>query len=174
MIRSLDRTASVPFVVKGAFVEGNDHTADPGTGRSWLPAAERLIEVCGAAGYRWQGSAPTLILRTRGRRSGEQRASALIFGRDGEHCVVVASAGGSGRHPAWHLNLTAAPEVEVHVLAQRFPAIARTAVGDERARLWSLMAGVWPQYDDYRLRTDRDIPVVVLERTNAPVTAERR
>ena len=125
----------------------------------------RYRETDGEVGYEWMG-VQTLILTTTGRRSGEPRSSALIFGRDGDHHVVVASKGGAARHPAWYLNLVDHPEVEVQVKGDRFPASARTAQGDERERLWKLMAGIWPSYDQYQRKTKRQIPVVVLERSS--------
>jgi proline iminopeptidase len=88
----------------------------------------------------------------------------LIFGEDDGRYVVVASRGGAQHHPSWYLNLSAVPDVHVQVKADRFRARARTAEGDERERLWQRMAEIWPAYDDYRQKTDREIPVVVLER----------
>jgi deazaflavin-dependent oxidoreductase (nitroreductase family) len=117
----------------------------------------------GERGYLWRG-VPTLILTTKGRRSGEPRDMPLIFGRDGDDYVVVASRGGTPEHPAWYLNLRDDPDVEVQVMGERFRARARTANGEERARLWPVMAGIWPHYDEYQTKTDREIPVVVLER----------
>jgi deazaflavin-dependent oxidoreductase (nitroreductase family) len=122
----------------------------------------RYRETDGEVGYLWRG-VPTLILTTTGRRSGRQRPTPLIFGRDGDDCVVVASKGGAPAHPAWYRNLVDHPEVEVQVKGERFRARARTADGEERARLWRLMTGIWPAYDQYQQRTDRRIPVVVLE-----------
>jgi deazaflavin-dependent oxidoreductase (nitroreductase family) len=125
----------------------------------------RYQETGGEVGYLWNG-APTLLLTTTGRRSGEPRTTALIFGRDGDDYLVVASKGGAPQHPAWYLNLTAEPEVEIQVRADRMTAVARTAAdGDERARLWSIVTAVWPNYDVYVTRTDRTIPVVVLSPT---------
>jgi deazaflavin-dependent oxidoreductase (nitroreductase family) len=124
----------------------------------------RYRETDGAVGYIWRG-VPTLILTTTGRRSGEPRSTPLIFSQDGDAYVVVASKGGSARHPAWYLNLVDHPKVEVQVKDERFDAVARTAEGDERSRLWRLMTGIWPDYDVYQERTARQIPVVVLERT---------
>ena len=123
----------------------------------------RYRETGGEVGHIWNG-VPTLLLTTTGRRSGEQRTTPLIYGRDGERYVVVASKGGAPRHPAWYLNLSAKPDVELQVAAQRFRARARTAAANERERLWKLMAGIWPAYDDYQAKTEREIPLVVLER----------
>ena len=122
----------------------------------------RYRETDGEVGYIWNG-APTLLLTTTGRRSGEQRTTPLIFGRDGESYVIVASKGGAPQHPAWYVNLTAEPEVEFQVKGDRFRCRARTADPEERARLWPAMAEIWPHYDAYAEKTDREIPVVVLE-----------
>ena len=105
---------------------------------------------------------PTLLLTTTGRRSGESRTSALIFGRDGDDYLVVASLGGAPKHPSWYLNLTAHPTAEIQVLADRIPVTAHTASEDEKPRLWQIVTEVWPNYDVYQTRTDRVIPVVVL------------
>ncbi|WP_341719291.1 nitroreductase family deazaflavin-dependent oxidoreductase [Micromonospora sp. FIMYZ51] len=124
----------------------------------------RYVETDGADGHEWQPGVFTLLLTTRGRRSGQLRRTALIYGRDGDAYVIVASQGGDPRHPAWYLNLLTEPEVQVQVGADRFTARARTATGQERGRLWRTMAGIWPAYDDYQAKTDREIPVVLLER----------
>jgi deazaflavin-dependent oxidoreductase (nitroreductase family) len=121
------------------------------------------VESGGKRGHRWQG-ADTLLLITRGRRSGELRRTALIYGRDGDRFVVVGSNGGSSTHPAWYLNLVAHPDVTVQVGEEVLEARARDATPDERPRLWELMTGIWPDYDNYQRRTDRQIPVVVIER----------
>ncbi|MER5453847.1 nitroreductase family deazaflavin-dependent oxidoreductase [Micromonospora sp. NPDC002389] len=125
---------------------------------------DRYVETNGAEGHEWQPGVFTLLLTTRGRRSGALRRTALIYGRHGDAYVVVASQGGAPRHPAWYLNLLADPEAQVQVAAERFTARARTATPEEKARLWPDMVAIWPAYDDYQTKTDRDIPVVVLER----------
>jgi deazaflavin-dependent oxidoreductase (nitroreductase family) len=124
---------------------------------------ERYVETNGNEGHDWNGT-QTLILTTRGRRSGEPRRNALIYGRDGDDYLVVASMGGAPRHPKWYLNLVDNPEVEVQVKADRFRAKARPATPEEKRRLWPIMVEHWPSYDDYQRRTQRDIPVVILER----------
>jgi deazaflavin-dependent oxidoreductase (nitroreductase family) len=105
-----------------------------------------------------------LLLTTTGRRSGEERTLPLIYGRSGDAYLIVASNGGSPEPPGWYRNLTEQPEVEVQVLADRFKARARTATADEKPAMWDEMVGHWPPYDDYQQRTEREIPVVVLER----------
>ena len=105
-------------------------------------------------------------MTTRGRRSGEPRTKPLIYEQDGDRYVVVASKGGAPAHPDWYENLQKDPNVELQVLDEVFPARARTAEGEERERLWQLVNQQWPDYDSYQTRTDREIPVVVLERTS--------
>jgi len=124
----------------------------------------RYRETGGEEGYLWRDGVPTLLLTTTGRRSGEERTTPLIFGRDGDRYVVVASKGGAPRHPAWYLNLSAEPQVELQVKDEVFAAAARTADDGERERLWPLMTGIWPAYDEYQAKTERRIPVVILER----------
>ena len=124
----------------------------------------RYRETDGEEGYLWNG-ATCLILTTKGRKSGASRDVPLICGFDGERCVVVASKGGAPTHPGWYLNLEAESRCQVQVKADRFDAVARTAEGEERQRLWSLMTEVWPSYDQYAERTTREIPVVVLDRS---------
>jgi len=124
---------------------------------------QRYIATDGADGHIWRG-APTPILTTLGRRSGKPRRLALIYGQDGDRYVVVASKGGAPQHPEWYLNLLEHPEVQVQVLADRFHAIARTATPEEHQALWPRMAEIWPSYNDYQKKTDRQIPLVILER----------
>ena len=125
---------------------------------------DRYQETGGEVGHEWRPGVYTLILTTTGRRSGEPRATPLIYGTHDGALLVVASKGGSDEPPAWYRNLTANPDVEVQVGPDRFRARARTAGPDEKPALWREMAKIWPAYDDYQQRTDRDIPVVVLER----------
>ena len=99
-----------------------------------------------------------------GSQSGEERSTPLIYReRDGDH-VLVASNGGSVRHPSWFSNLEANPEAEIQVMDERFKVRPRVAEGEERDQLWALMNEQWPAYDSYQERADRQIPVVVLER----------
>jgi len=121
----------------------------------------RYEETNGEVGYLWNG-ATCLVLTTRGRKTGQDRKFALIFARDGDDCVVVASKGGAPTHPGWYLNLEANPEVTIQVAERTFKAVARTATGEERERLWELVNRQWPNYAVYATRTDREIPVVVL------------
>ena len=122
----------------------------------------RYVESGGEDGHEWRPGVPTLLLTTTGRKSGVKRRTALIYGRDNADYVIVASKGGTPEHPAWYLNLEADPEVEIQVLDDMVPATARTVTGEERERLWALMRQIWPAYDEYQTKTDREIPVVVL------------
>ncbi|MFC0005640.1 nitroreductase family deazaflavin-dependent oxidoreductase [Micromonospora siamensis] len=124
----------------------------------------RYVETDGAEGHEWRPGVFTLLLTTRGRRSGKLRRTALIYGRDGDAYLVVASQGGAPQHPAWYLNLLADPQAELQVGAETFPVRARTAGPQEKPRMWSTMTSIWPAYDEYQTKTDREIPVVVLER----------
>jgi deazaflavin-dependent oxidoreductase (nitroreductase family) len=125
---------------------------------------KRYQQTDGAEGHDWQGTT-VLILTTRGRRSGEERSTPLIYGRHGDDYMVVASKGGADEPPSWYLNLEADPEVTVQVLGDRFSARARTATPQEKPELWEAMVRQWPQYQEYQRKTARDIPVVVLERS---------
>lgn len=132
--------------------------------REWVADhIRRYVETDGADGHIRNGF-PALLLTTRGRKSGQLRRTALYYGRDGDNYVVVASAGGADDHPLWYKNLTADPNVQVQVLADVFAARARTATPEERARLWPVMAAIYPPYDEYQTKTSREIPVVILER----------
>lgn len=124
---------------------------------------ERYVATGGEEGHDWQGTT-TLILTTRGRRSGRPRSTPLIYGTRGDDYLVVASKGGADEPPDWYLNLTEHPEVQVQVRSERFAARARDATSDEKPGLWREMTSRWPAYDEYQEKTERDIPVVVLER----------
>jgi deazaflavin-dependent oxidoreductase (nitroreductase family) len=124
------------------------------------------VESDGTKGHEWRPGVPTLLLTTTGRRTGTRHRTALIYGRDGEEYIVVASTGGKARNPAWYFNLSADPKVDVQVGAEKFAAVARTANGEERARLWAMMNQIWPSYEHYQAKTTRQIPVVVLSRAD--------
>jgi deazaflavin-dependent oxidoreductase (nitroreductase family) len=127
------------------------------------PHVEHYRATKGAEGHHWRGT-QILLLTTTGRTSGKPRTTPLIYQPDGERFVIVASKGGAPEHPGWYRNLTRHPEVEVQVGPDVFQATARTATGEERERLWKLMNETWPAYDEYQARTEREIPVVVIER----------
>ncbi|GAA0948899.1 nitroreductase family deazaflavin-dependent oxidoreductase [Actinocorallia libanotica] len=105
-----------------------------------------------------------LLLTTRGRKSGELRRTALVYGLDGDRYVLVASNRGADRHPAWYLNLLADPFATVQVGTETFTVRACPAAAAERPRLWRLMVSVMPEYAAYQEQTTREIPVVRLER----------
>lgn len=117
----------------------------------------------GLIGHRVPGAPPMLLLDHVGARSGAKRTSPLAYGRDGDNLVLIASKGGYPKHPAWFHNLRANPDTTVQVGSQVHDVHARVAHGEERERLWALMVGLYPGYEGYRKRTERQIPVVVLE-----------
>jgi deazaflavin-dependent oxidoreductase (nitroreductase family) len=124
----------------------------------------RYRETDGEVGSIWRRGSKILLLTTTGRTSGEPRTTPLIYEDAGDRLVIVASKGGSPQDPGWYRNLVKDPKVELQVKGDVFPAHARTATGDEREQLWELAARQWPDYDAYQQKTDREIPVVVLER----------
>jgi proline iminopeptidase len=124
----------------------------------------RYRETDGEVGHIWKEGSTILLLTTTGRRTGRETTTPLIYGLDGDTPVIVASKGGAPEHPGWFENLVKSPEVGVQIGGDRFGARARVAEGEERERLWERMNEIWPHYDEYATRTDRVIPVVVLER----------
>jgi deazaflavin-dependent oxidoreductase (nitroreductase family) len=120
-------------------------------------------ETGGERGYDWRGTT-ILLLSSEGRRSGEPRTTPLIHRTEGDRWVVVASKGGAPANPGWFENLKANPEASIEVKDEQVPVRATVSEGEERDRLWSLMTEVWPAYDDYQAKTDRQIPVVILSR----------
>lgn len=103
-----------------------------------------------------------ILLTTTGRRTGRERTTALFGFADAGRWVVVASRGGSGRIPAWYLNLASEPRVHVQHRARRWRATATTAGGAERERLWRLVSGAYPGFEAYQRATSHEIPVVLL------------
>ena len=124
----------------------------------------RYRETGGEVGHMWKEGSTVLLLTTTGRRSGEPRTTPLIYARDGDRYVIVASKGGAPEHPGWYENLSKTPEVELQVRDEVFRARAHDAEGEERERLWGKANEVWPHYVEYQQQTEREIPVVVLER----------
>jgi F420H(2)-dependent quinone reductase len=119
-----------------------------------------------ASGGRLGGTAygvPVALVESVGRKSGKRRTHPLLCREDGENLVIIASKGGVNKHPAWYLNLKAQPETNAWWRGKKRRVRAREAEGEERERLWKLMADGYPTYEDYQRRTDRQIPVVVLE-----------
>jgi deazaflavin-dependent oxidoreductase (nitroreductase family) len=108
------------------------------------------------------GKSPILLLNTVGRKSGKKRTSPLLYVMDGEDFVIIASKGGAPTHPAWYLNLKGNPEATVEIGDQEVRVRAREADSEEKARLWQKMVEMYPTYDDYQKKTERDIPLLVL------------
>jgi deazaflavin-dependent oxidoreductase (nitroreductase family) len=119
----------------------------------------------GAQGHDWRNGTSILLLTTNGRRSGEPRTAPLIYAEQDGVYAIVASKGGADEPPAWYLNLLEDPEVRVQVREDVFDARARTASDEEKAHWWPIMVSEWPDYDEYQTKTDRPIPIVLLERT---------
>lgn len=128
---------------------------------------KRYRETDGEEGHIWREGSTVLLLTTVGRKSGRESTTPLIYGLDGDNPVIVASKGGAPEHPGWYRNLVKNPAAHVQILGETFPVRARDAEGEERERLWKMMNGIWRHYDEYAEKTDREIPVVVLERTSA-------
>jgi deazaflavin-dependent oxidoreductase (nitroreductase family) len=128
-------------------------------------AAYRLTG--GRIGHRVLRGAPVLLLDHVGRRSGRRRTNPLLYIEDGDDLAIVASKGGSHKHPAWWLNLRENPRTTVQVGRERREVVARQAGPDEKARLWPRLVEIWPDYEAYQRRTSRDIPVVLLSPAGA-------
>lgn len=109
------------------------------------------------------GKAPVALLTTMGRKTGEPRVSPLLFLRDGDRVILVASRGGSDKHPMWYLNLRANPKVQVQIKDEVLALTARAATEEERAHYWPKLTAMYPNFDDYQSWTDRVIPIVVCE-----------
>lgn len=107
--------------------------------------------------------APVLLLTTTGRKTGQLRTWPLAYLHEDDRLIVIASNGGQPNDPAWYLNLRAKPYVSVQLGDHTRTMIAQTAEGDERARLWSRVVREYPAYEDYQRKTDREIPVVILQ-----------
>jgi proline iminopeptidase len=123
------------------------------------------LETDGERGHDWMNGTKILILTTKGRKSGDERLAPLIYGMaTDKDPMIVASKGGAPAHPAWYLNLREQPDVQVQIRGDKFAARARDATPEERPELWKQMAEIWPPYDEYQQKTDREIPIVILER----------
>ncbi|WP_327292343.1 nitroreductase family deazaflavin-dependent oxidoreductase [Streptomyces sp. NBC_01198] len=131
---------------------------------SWVrEQATRYEESNGTEATDLQGS-PCLLLDYQGRRTGDWRRTVLIYGRDGDDYLIVASKGGAPEHPKWFNSLVANPEVHLRVLGERFTARAEVLSPEEKARVWPHLVEVYGPYADYQKSTDRDIPVIRLTR----------
>jgi len=127
---------------------------------------ERYQDTDGAEGYIWRNGTTILLLHTTGRKSGEERIHPLIYRDWGNDAyLIVASKGGDPNPPDWYLNLQEHPEVVVQIKGEKFKAVARTATPAEKPAMWQHMIEVWPDSSEYQKKTDRNIPVVVLERS---------
>jgi deazaflavin-dependent oxidoreductase (nitroreductase family) len=117
----------------------------------------------GVIGHRVPGMPPTLLLHHVGARSGTERVSPLTYIPDGQDLVLVASKGGYPKNPAWFHNLNAHPDTTVQVGARKRPVHARVATAQERERLWPTVIKTYAGYAGYQARTEREIPLVILE-----------
>jgi F420H(2)-dependent quinone reductase len=108
------------------------------------------------------GKSPILLLNTVGRKSGKKRTSPLLYVMDGEDFVIIASKGGASAHPAWYLNLMANPEATVEIEDREVRVRAEEADSEEKSRLWQKMVEMYPAYDAYQEKTEREIPLLVL------------
>jgi deazaflavin-dependent oxidoreductase (nitroreductase family) len=137
--------------------------------RTW-PVLRRAMEghtavyrlTGGLIGHRFPGAPPMLLLDHVGARSGKRRTSPLVYARDGENVILVASKGGYPKNPAWFHNLMANPDTTIQIGHSRKDVHARVATKAERKRLWPLVVSVYGGYEDYQRRTEREIPLVVL------------
>ncbi len=116
----------------------------------------------GRVGGKFRGGAPVMLLTTIGRKSGRRRTAPLLYLRNDDDVVIVASKAGMSRHPVWFLNLEANPEVEVEIGSERTKMLARRASDPEKAGLWPKLVAMYPDYGQYQRRTEREIPVVIL------------
>jgi deazaflavin-dependent oxidoreductase (nitroreductase family) len=116
----------------------------------------------GKLGGRWLRGAPVMLLTTIGRKSGQPRTKPVLYLRNGDDVIVVASKGGMSRHPVWYLNVEANPNVEIEIGTEKTSMKARRATEEEKAALWPRLVEMYRDFDDYQARTERNIPVVVL------------
>jgi deazaflavin-dependent oxidoreductase (nitroreductase family) len=117
----------------------------------------------GIVGHRVPGLPPMLLLDHVGAKSGQRRTTPLVYTRDGNQLLLVASKGGHPKNPAWFYNLRANPDTTVQVGSERRSVHARVARSEERGRLWDKAVRTYAGFDDYRRRTEREIPLIVLE-----------
>lgn len=136
----------------------------------WIKEHAELYLRDGKAAHLWdaslaggEGMLTTLLLTTTGRKSGKPLIIPLIYrpASDGGYCVI-ASKGGAPAHPAWYLNLETEPNARIKVADDEYSVVARTAVEEERQELWNAMADYFPPFNEYQTKTERLIPVVVL------------
>lgn len=123
---------------------------------------KRYLASNGEDGHLMNGF-PCLVLSTTGKKSGEQRQAAVIYGKYNNSYVIVASKGGSDTPPAWFINLSASKHAHIQVKDKKMDVVMRIAEGEEHRKLWDMMAKIFPDYLDYQKKTTRKIPVVVLD-----------
>jgi deazaflavin-dependent oxidoreductase (nitroreductase family) len=149
--------------------------------RSW-PALRRLVSghariyrlTNGVVGHRVPGFPHMLLLDHVGAKSGTRRTTPLVYVDDGRNVVIVASKGGYPKHPAWYHNVLANPDTTVQIGSERREVHARLATAEERPRLWPMAVATYPGYAGYQERTDREIPLVVLEPRRQPLAGSER
>ncbi len=138
--------------------------------RTW-PIVGRLMKLHtgvylatrGVIGHKFPGFPPNLLLQHVGAKTGKKRIDPLLYFEDGPNLIIIASKGGYPKHPSWFHNLKANPDTIVQVGSKRRRVRARVATPEERARLWPMVTKPYPHYNTYQERTDREIPVVILE-----------
>ena len=149
--------------------------------KPFSPAQERIADVFvrllsvsntwlfrasgGRLGNRFLRGAPVLLLTTVGARTGHRRTTPLIYAEHGDEILLVASKGGMTHHPAWYHNLVKNPQADVQIGSDVRRMTARRASDEEKSLLWPRLLEVYPDYDGYQARTERDIPVMVLSRS---------
>ena len=150
-----------------AFADSQEKMGSPKTiydsPTGWVRShIQEYVASNGQKGHLWRGM-HTLLLTTRGRKSGKLRRTGLIYGQDGQNYLLVASNGGSTTHPLWYLNLVDDPMVEIQVGLEKLAGRARTASAAEKPRMWNIMSKIFPQYDKYQAKAVREIPLVIVE-----------
>ena len=131
---------------------------------AWVAEQARRYEESDGTEATDMNGSPCLLLDYLGRKSGQWLRTVLIYGRDGDDYLVVASKGGAPEHPLWYLSLRDNPDVHVRVDHERFAARAEVLSAQDKARVWPHLLDVYAPYEDYQKKTDREIPVVRLRR----------
>jgi deazaflavin-dependent oxidoreductase (nitroreductase family) len=131
----------------------------------WMSRAQTFVykKTDGKIGGKFLQGAPVALLTTIGRKTGEPRVSPLLYWREGNRIVLIASKGGAANHPLWYLNLKANPDVTVQIKDEILNLTARDATDEERAHYWPKMSAMYTSFEDYQSWTDRVIPVVICD-----------